>query len=76
MPLRTGDLEVQLSFAFVCYGKMREFDEIRTKIETEHPDVKLVFNTVSAEHLYILKRSALNEEQVKVFEEKEAKKQK
>lgn len=74
MPLRNGDLEVQLSFAFVCYGKMRDFDEIRTKIETEHPDVKLVFNTVSAEHLYILKKSGLNEEQTRVFEEKEAKK--
>lgn len=76
MPLRTGDLEVQLSFAFVCYGKMREFDEIRTKIETEFSDVKLVFNTVSAEHLYILKKSGLTEEQAKVFAEKEAKKQK
>jgi hypothetical protein len=74
--LEKEDLDVHLSFGFVCFGKLGRCVEIRKLIREQFPDVKMVYNSVSGEHLFLLKESALNEEQVKMLKEKEGKKEK
>jgi isocitrate lyase len=69
-----SDLNVELSFALVCHGKMCDFLKVREDIRKNYPDVKLVFNTVSAEYLFILKKNALTPQQLKVFEKEGSKK--
>jgi hypothetical protein len=60
--LEDGDLDVKLSFAFVCNGKQRDFVKLREVIRN-FAGVKLIYGTCSAGHLGIAKEKDLSVEQ-------------
>jgi len=65
-----GDLDIQLSYGYVLYGSFRDFVRLRNLIRNRLEDSKLVFHTISGEHLYLLKKSVLTEDQIKLLEGK------
>jgi hypothetical protein len=67
MSLEPSDLKMQANFGIVCTGKLCDFVKLRDDIR-KYPGVKLVFNTMSAEYLFIVKKSGLTAEQLKGFE--------
>lgn len=69
-----GDLDVYLSFGFVLFGSFKDFCSIRKIIREEYPDTKMVFNQISPEHLFLVKKSFLNEEQTRILDQKRNKK--
>lgn len=56
------DLDVQLNMGLVCNGKMRDLTQLRNTLQNIH-GVNVVFNTLSSEYLFIIKKSALSAEQ-------------
>ncbi len=68
MTLEQSDLNIQLSFGFVCAGKMCDFLKLRDEIRKSFPNVSIVYNKMSAEYLFILKKSELTPEQTKKFD--------
>jgi len=72
--VENGDLDVYLSFGFVLFGSFKDFCSIRKTIREDFPDTKMVFNQISPEHLFLVKKSFLNEEQTQVLDEKRNKK--
>lgn len=71
MSVEKQDLDVQLNLGVVCRGKMCDLLKIREFIRSL-PNVEMPFHTMSAEYLFMMKKSALTPEQLKKFE-KEAK---
>ncbi len=68
MQVEVEDLNVELTLGLVCHGRMCDLVKIRDDIRTKYPGVKLQFNTVSSEYLFIVKKSNLTPEQKKIFE--------
>ena len=64
------DLDVQLNMGLVCNGKMRDLTQLRD-ILRKTAGVKVVFNTLSSEYLFIIKKSGLTPEQQSNFTKKE-----
>ena len=58
-----------MCFAFVCYGKMQDYLDLKTLIKKEFPDVKINFTTTAPEYLYILKKSLITPEQLEKFQD-------
>lgn len=73
MSLEPSDLNVQLNFALVCSGKMCDFLKLRDQIHQNYPEVKIIFNTMSADYLFILKKNNLTPDQVKLFQKEKSK---
>jgi hypothetical protein len=67
------DLDVQLSFGYVLYGKFADFIKIREYIRLNFPNVKSIYHTISGEHLYLMKHGQLTPEQTQLFEDKKEK---
>ena len=68
--LENPDLDVQLNMGLVCNGKMRDLTQLRD-ILRKTAGVKVVFNTLSSEYLFIIKKSGLTPEQQSNFTKKE-----
>lgn len=73
MTLEQDDLNMYVNFAVVCQGKMCDMLKLREDVRKKYANVKVVFLTMSPEYLFILKKSALTQDQLKDFS-KEAKK--
>ena len=65
-----GDLDVYLSFGFVLFGSFKDFCGVRKKIREDFPNTKMVFHQISPEHLFLVKKTFLNEEQTQVLDQK------
>lgn len=68
--LEETDLDVQLNLGLVCNGKMRDLTQLRNTLQNMH-GVNVVFNTLSSEYLFIIKKSALSVEQQAKYNHKE-----
>lgn len=68
--VENGDLKVYLSSGFVLYGSFNDFCAIRKNIRENFPQMKIVFQQISNEHLFLLKKSDLTEEQTLKLNEK------
>ena len=68
--IESSDLDVQLNMGLVCTGKMRSLTQLREALR-QMEGVKIVFNTLSSEYLFIVKKGALSLEQQKIFVKKE-----
>jgi hypothetical protein len=68
--LEQSDLDVQLNIGLVCTGKMRDLTLLRDALRNMQ-GVKVVFNTLSSEYLFIIKKSGLSPEQQQNFSRKE-----
>ena len=69
--LEKNDLNVELNFAIVCRGKMCDFVTLREKIRADYPGVQILFNTISADYLFILKKNKMTPEQLEAFKRKD-----
>jgi hypothetical protein len=67
MSLEPSDLNMQATFGVVCTGKLCDFVKLRDDLR-KYPGIKLVFNTISAEYLFIVKKSGLTADQLERFE--------
>jgi len=72
--VENGDLDVYLSYGFVLYGSFNDFVGIRKTIRSDFPKTKIVFPQIANEHLFLLKKSELTEEQIQKLEEKRKRK--
>ena len=70
--LKESDLDVQLNLGLVCNGKLRDLSALRDLISSAE-GVKVVFNTLAAEYLFIVKKSALSPEQQRNYTKTEKK---
>ena len=68
--LEQSDLNVQLNMGLVCTGKMRDLTALRETLR-KIEGVKIVFNTLSSEYLFIIKKNALTPEQQNNFNKKD-----
>jgi hypothetical protein len=68
--LESSDLDVQLNMGLVCTGKLRDLTTLRDVLR-KTVGVKVVFNTLSSEYLFIIKKTALSPEQQTNFNKKE-----
>ncbi len=68
--IEQSDLDVQLNMGLVCTGKLRDLTSLRESLR-KTDGVKVVFNTLSSEYLFIIKKSALSAEQQANFNRKE-----
>lgn len=68
--IEPSDLDVQLNMGLVCSGKMRDLTSLRDVLRNAF-GVKVVFNTLSSEYLFIIKKSGLSPEQQSNFSKKE-----
>ena len=62
MSIDKDDLNVNLHMGIVCSGRMCDLAKIRDVIKTSS-NIDLIFNTMSSEYLFIVKKSALSPEQ-------------
>jgi len=70
--LEEPDLNVQLNMGLVCTGKMCDLATLRDTLRNVE-GVQIVFNTLSSEYLFIVKKSALSPEQQSNFNRKKQK---
>ena len=69
--LEKNDLNINLHLGLVCQGRMGDLTKLRETIR-ETTGVNVVFNTLSSEYLFIVKKSNLSIEQKQLFEKKGA----
>ena len=67
MALEKNDLDVNLHMGIVCSGRMCDLAKLRDFIKTSN-NIELIFNTMSSEYLFIVKKSKLTTEQKGLFE--------
>ncbi len=67
MTLEKNDLDVNLHMGIVCSGRMCDLAKLRDSIKAAG-DIDLIFNTMSSEYLFIVKKSKLTTEQKELFE--------
>jgi hypothetical protein len=65
--LSEDDLNFKMSFAVVCYGKMRDYIELKEVIKKKFPEVKINFTTAAPEYLFVLKKSVITPKQLDMF---------
>lgn len=67
MTIEKDDLNVNLHMGIVCSGSMGDLAKLRDSIKASS-SIDLIFNTLSSEYLFIVKKSKLTEEQKILFE--------
>ncbi len=67
--LEPADLDAQMNMGIVCTGKIRNLTALRADLKKMF-GVNVVFNTLSSEYLFIVKKSALSSEQQEMFKQK------
>ena len=53
--VRDGDLDVYMSFAFVCSGTFADFLKVRELIENAISEKNLIHSTVASNKLFVIK---------------------
>jgi hypothetical protein len=53
--------EVFLNFGLIAYGPLREIEKLQQILAQECAELKLVYQTVSAKRLFLLKKSAVTD---------------
>ena len=48
--------EVYLNFGLIAFGPLKSIEKLQAKIEADFRDVKVVYQTVSAKRLYLVKK--------------------
>ncbi len=67
MTLEKNDLDVNLHLGLVCSGRMGDLVKLRDVVRAT-VGIELIFNTLSNEYLFIVKKSKLSEQQKELFE--------
>ena len=67
MSFEKRDLDVRLSFGLIAYGRLEDILKLKTRIreliERDCQDLRIVYNTITADKLWLVKRREVKDEQ-------------